>query len=110
MGVIEKCQDCDFQTHSKMNLIRHKKLVHDQVFHQCGDCEYRTAIKSDFNRHRNEVHLKLSTYQCYYCDFQSSRRNYLKKHIEKAHIACNPPCIYRSKTYKDHLRHVEANH
>ena len=110
--IIFKCPEleCDFQTHAKVNLYRHRKLCHDQDLYQCEDCEYRTAMKGDFNRHRNQVHLKQIVFQCCSCDFRSFRRDHLKKHFEKSHISCDPPCSYVSKSYKDHLHHVRAKH
>jgi len=84
------CDECDFVTHFRNSICRHKKVVHDKEkapdksisLHQCEKCEFATHYKSGLKRHLKTVHdgVKL---QCEVCKEKFSQNSSLKLHKKR---------------------------
>merc|ERR1712059_110942 len=66
------CSNCDFRCKRKSELVRHRKLVHDEVpFLSCDHCEYKTKNSCHMKRHSAKMHKP----ECLY--------NYMEVHLDE---------------------------
>ena len=47
-GLIFKCEDCEYTTREKLDLVKHAENIH----HQCAECGLDLPSKSSLKRHR----------------------------------------------------------
>ena len=53
-GLIFKCEDCEYTTREKLDLVKHAENIH----HQCAECGLDLPSKSSLKRHRKEKHCE----------------------------------------------------
>ena len=120
-----RCDRCEFSSHDKLCLTRHVKSIHDNGsrFH-CSfpGCNYSGPHPSYVQKHQRSHNPDPSVrypFQCSFtdCDFRSSRKKDLKKHINARHnpnrtkeFTC-PLCskgFYSSYCVKAHIQLVHT--
>ena len=69
---VYKCDLCDFETKSKKDLTKHKK-VHQSNIKRCLFCTYTTQDSSNLKRHMLNIHSDTSKLCCDECDKTFSR-------------------------------------
>merc|ERR1712129_263204 len=80
---IKKCELCDYEDESKVNLKRHIKEVHtDKTIHACDECDFTDPEKRRVTQHKKTVH-KLK--KCELCDYEDESRVNLNRHIKEVH-------------------------
>ena len=73
------CSDCDYRTHLKQNLTRHK-LSHMPKAQQCTQCDKKFRTKTDLKQHVATMHGG-EHHHCDQCDYYSERRARLLEHM-----------------------------
>ena len=58
--------------------------------HKCSICDYRTSYKSTLKKHIEAVHEGLKQHKCPLCDYSASYTSHLKQHIEAVHEGKKP--------------------
>ena len=61
------------------------------VTHLCHYCDFKTSWKSSLKRHLRAIHQNIS-YPCDYCNFKTSWKASLKQHTESLHKKITYPC------------------
>ena len=54
--------------------------------YQCDQCEYVSSTKRNINKHIKTVHLKLTPYSCGQCDAKFGQNGNLQRHINTVHL------------------------
>jgi len=108
---MHKCEECDYATHIKGNLVNHMRKHRGEILY-CDQCSYSTwnppslkqhvlknhssqEFKCDkcetvcpnealLQKHKEVKHLGV-TYTCEQCDFSTPHKYYLSRHKKKAH-------------------------
>ena len=76
-----KCDECEYTTPNKVNLIRHQKGVHLRIKDQrCKECDYTTSNPGNLSQHVKAVHLKIMNFKCDACDFKTAYQRNLSQH------------------------------
>jgi hypothetical protein len=53
---------------------------------QCPNCDYKSSKKDHLQKHINAVHLKIKEFACIQCDYKCSENVHLQKHINSVHL------------------------
>ena len=113
-GSVQACAKCEFKTLKSETLRSHIKYKHSEQKEKCTDCEYSHAIASKVRAHHRHVHLGEKRLQrkqvcrrldcqylgmsqcpeserhfllfCTMCEFSTTATDYLKRHIQTAHL------------------------
>ena len=107
---VYKCELCDFETTSKKDFCKHKK-VHESNLKHCLFCTYTTQDSSNLKKHILNVHSD-SKFSCNLCDKKFSRESSLSNHKEKSHSS-KLKCDYCEKEYvckKNLDKHILKDH
>jgi len=89
-----RCEKCDFISKSQVELIDHKREVHNETEYTCDQCDFTILINLTFSskgisekmsRHKRFKHDGISS-SCDKCAFQADRPSKLKLHKETWHI------------------------
>ena len=112
--VIKKCTKCEFNSRSKVYLVRHMKNVHgsEELYSKCKLCPYKTEMS--LREHMEEVHLKLG-HTCDQCGHKSRRKSYLRRHKQTSHQGIVFSCDMCSFTYtqlytlRNHTRNIHED-
>ena len=91
-----ECDICVFRSKSVIKLEQHKENVHNKN-NTCNKCR-ETFTNDDHLKKHMEIHEQKSRreeFNCDTCDFQNTKRNALKNHLERS--PGHKPC---SKTYE----------
>ena len=104
-----KCtvKSCTFSTKRKSILQRHMSVHSKKKRYSCENCRFRTNSKVELLKHKS-VHSKFD-FECKACEFSTSYKNVLAKHMFKFHT--NIPFNYpywnlnsRTVRWKDKLQ------
>ena len=57
---------------------------------KCSDCDYKTSKKNHLQRHIDSVHLKLKPFECDNCDLKFALKGQLQQHIDAVHLKLKP--------------------
>ena len=83
--------DSAFQTNSKKpNQNIINPIDEGNKPHKCKMCNYTTSLRGHLNRHIELVHEGKKPHICSICDYSFSEKGSLKKHIESAHEEKKP--------------------
>ncbi len=78
-------QYCGYTTPENSRLKNHVMSVHQGVMpYACDQCDYKTNEKSDIVRHKHK-HLGIKRYQCQFCNYRADQRWLLVSHCAKQH-------------------------
>ena len=80
-----ECNSCVFSSKSSVTLEQHKEEVH-RINYMCKKCK-KTFINEEVLTNHMEIHEKkarLEEFNCETCDFQNTKRQALKKHLEES--------------------------
>ena len=79
MSVLE-CSICGIKNASRRNLLRHMKVVHDNIKpYHCNLCDFKVCQRMNLEKHIKHVHIRLKDQQCPKCKFATCNKAYLKK-------------------------------
>ena len=56
IGIIHKCEHCDYVASGKYSLQSHKKSQHDGVVYSCDECDYIGTQRYLVRRHKLSFH------------------------------------------------------
>jgi len=117
---LSKCPFCDHQVLQKRPalLVKHIKIMHGtelRWWNKCPYCDYEPIQKIFLIHHLIiDHHVKLTLFDCVYCDHLAENELNLKFHLWKFHgIKEEYPCQYCeyiSKNYFDLISHLRAEH
>ena len=105
-----KCDQCQKDFSSKINLRSHIKDVHDKIKQfACSSCEVKISRNSSLKLHIKAVHDKILDIECNVCEYKCSDNGNLQRHIKSSHdkirdIECNL-CEYKSSDKGNFQRH-----
>ena len=89
-----KCSFCDFQSHLKSQIDKHKRNEHGEQTKivYCTTCEYKSNKKSNVEKHIQTVHegFRISC-PMYQCNKKYTQESDLRQHIASAHDIVTPP-------------------
>lgn len=77
------CELCGKIYKDQYVLRSHLKLVHEKPLtsHECSHCQKRFDRKAHLKRHLKHTHTNLKPFACDLCDYRSSARGDLNKHL-----------------------------
>jgi len=78
-----QCKLCDFTTKSHQYMWKHKQ-GHKGIRWNCDLCDFSAGFKGDLNNHMKIVHLGYKV-KCELCGYTTPKQAYLKKHMVKTH-------------------------
>ncbi|XP_058807294.1 zinc finger Y-chromosomal protein 1-like [Phymastichus coffea] len=102
------CPICNYNTYSKVSLIRHTQTEHSlfdesEYSHRCSTCKKKFKEQHSLLRHQKMCENKLNLI-CQYCPYKTNLHHLLIQHIQKKHhqhvISCHK-CPGCDKKYKD---------
>ena len=67
------CQQCEYQATQKVNLVQHRRSVHDRIKYPC---EYQATSKGHLDKHRRAVHVGIK-YPCWQCQHEATSKRSL---------------------------------
>jgi len=108
-----QCEQCDYVSKFRLSLNEHVSSVHENISIKCGFCDYETKYKSDIYTHMKYVHRNADKLQCHICEFQTTKKYCLDRHIQGMHVKTNLQCDQCSfvTTWKNTLKqHVLTVH
>ena len=124
-GIRYPCQQCDHQASRPQNLKHHVKAKHSTSYYEskkireenanfaCDLCDKKLSTMEGMKLHIASQHLKLKSYICQECGFQTYRRDNLKQHILSIHEGIKypcPHCEYKATQPSGLTRHVKKQH
>merc|ERR1712129_278186 len=87
----ERLMDSDTANDEEVDVKTEKRMLNDAAIKietnmdlKCYDCEKVYSGGTNLRRHRESVH-EGKLYPCSFCDFKSTDKSYLLKHIRKTH-------------------------
>ena len=72
--------DCNFKALFKSDLDRHILKHMDTKSFVCSDCDFQCKRKSDLMRHNRLIHEDLPYLRCYLCDYKTKNKTHMKRH------------------------------
>jgi hypothetical protein len=109
------CDQCESKFASNGDLLRHIKLVHDQIKdYECNQCDYKCSENGNLQKHIKSVHDKIKDYECELCEYKCSENGTLQKHIKSVHdkikdYECEL-CEYKCSENGTLLQHIKSVH
>merc|ERR1712150_257400 len=80
-----QCSICSAIFDRKVHLNKHIKGVHRRSNnHNCDECEYSTSSKTDLKRHVKR-HKSTQLFKCEQCSYSTERKSYFIRHIDIMH-------------------------
>uniref|UniRef100_A0A8D0LA98 Zinc finger protein 518A n=1 Tax=Sphenodon punctatus TaxID=8508 RepID=A0A8D0LA98_SPHPU len=78
-----QCEKCRFSTQDVGTFVQHIHR-HNEIHFKCGKCHHVSFTKEDFQKHVL-VHTGSFPFNCQYCSYSESRKDYLLKHVIALH-------------------------
>ena len=82
-----KCEQCEFETHTKTTLKIHIDSIHSGIKYDCTLCDYKGSQKGQVRTHMEMVHFK-KKYPCNICSLEFASKQNVQKHLRKQHRKC----------------------
>ena len=107
---IFKCSYCSFSTWPLVkDIVKHYDTWHpDKKVFPCETCGKLFTRKHDLGVHIKEAHseTKEKQLQCLHCEYKTSRKSELNRHVESKHNKSNFACSICNKSFnrKDNLK------
>ena len=71
---------------------QHGKSIHENMkTFKCSQCEFETARKDSLKRHIESIHENMKTFKCSQCEYETSRKDNFKRHQKIKHGGPAPP-------------------
>ena len=88
------CPDCGVLFKERKTMLSHFRTKHknQKVLHHCDYCEYQSTKKGYLRQHIQAIHEGI-TYPCNQCDYKATQQTNLKTHINSQHEGLIYPCI-----------------
>jgi DNA-directed RNA polymerase subunit RPC12/RpoP len=99
-GVYHECPECGMRFGQKGNMTRHYKMVHEEEKnYKCDKCGVQFAMNSDLSMHIKTVHDKIRAFKCEHCGKSFGQAGNRKMHIEGVHSNIRYPCTWQGCTW-----------
>ena len=79
------CDKCDYKATRAHTLRTHKKSIHEGKRVPCTQCEHKAFDIGSLSTHMKSVHLGDKSHTCDKCDFKTSTKTVLKRHVVRRH-------------------------
>ena len=86
------CNECNYQDHSRIHVLRHITAEHLGITHPCDQCGKEFTNSSNLNQHIKRKHTKNFAFQCDQCEKQFQYESRLKSHIRVKHLGVRHKC------------------
>ena len=86
------CNECNYQDHSRIHVLRHITAEHLGITHPCDQCGKGFTFSSNLNQHIKRKHTKNFAFQCDQCEKQFQYESRLKSHIRVKHLGVRHKC------------------
>ena len=119
-----KCNNCQFISETENELKRHNQIIHqitkirvDKITPEndmganeivCEKCEYKCKLNIQLKNHKKRKHTNEVTYQCNFCDFQSSIMIKMCEHKLFSHPEVDPEFNPKTITPKEMILNLIA--
>ena len=84
VGEMFSCQKCERRFSNFSNLIRHKRIKHENVRYKCDQCEYQATRREHLKTHSEGKHGGVK-YWCDQCEYQAGWLNGIRQHKKNRH-------------------------
>ena len=84
------CEQCDFMSTRKGNLLPHINSIHKGVKFPCDQCDHKASQKRSLMRHIKSIHEGVK-FPCYQCDYKATWKDNLLRHIKSIHEGVKLP-------------------
>ena len=115
-----KCRDCDFETSSEEDIIRHSNYPHTK---ECNLCSFKSVNDRRLKGHLAKAHPenqgqrsspqknKKSSFECRECDFATGIQKNLEIHSKLKHVTVksDPDEILKRCEFCDYVSGIERN-
>lgn len=78
-----QCEKCGFSTHDVGTFVQHIHK-HKEILYRCEKCHQENFTEEELQNHLL-VHTSMFSFGCPYCNYSTSRKDYLLKHIIALH-------------------------
>ncbi|XP_028651175.2 zinc finger protein 518A [Erpetoichthys calabaricus] len=78
-----RCEKCKFSTKDVGTFVQHIHR-HNEIQYRCGKCQHVSYTKGEFQKHLL-VHTGAFPFNCQFCDYGATRKDYVIKHIYSLH-------------------------
>ena len=83
-GDLYQCDLCDYKTHHKKHVLRHKITVHVKLKFECDVCESSFSDPRSLRKHKSVRHVDVK-YECDQCDRSTATAYSLASHRRRKH-------------------------
>ena len=113
--VMHKCDNCDYESKSIANVVKHDETVHQGVRIICYNCDRKFTQNSDLDKHMAKEHgiIPQNVFKCDMCEYQSKTRSGLVLHRANQHdgiVYYCDECSFSAKTVVDLGGHKSRKH
>ena len=104
-----KCNSCNYEATQISHLYLHRRNVHEGKTYECNICGKTFTQKTHVNTHKKNVHMTEKIHNCESCEYKTSDKGNMKKHINSIHNNLVYPCSlceYKasaSQSIKNHM-------
>ncbi|NXR21341.1 Z518A protein, partial [Cinclus mexicanus] len=81
-----ECEKCGFSTYDVGTFVQHIHK-HKEIPYKCGKCHQENFTEEELRNHLL-VHTSMFSFDCPYCSYSTSRKDFLLKHIIALHRDC----------------------
>lgn len=78
-----QCEKCKFTTQDVGTFVQHIHR-HNEIHYTCGKCHYICFTKGELQKHLH-IHSGTFPFTCQYCNYGTTRREYLIRHVLTLH-------------------------
>ena len=109
------CEQCNFKSKQKYDLIRHIAAVHNKEKpFACSKCNHKCSLQQNLKKHIAAVHNKEKPFACTRCKFKCSQKMQLQRHITTVHnkekpFTC-PECNFKCSQKNAMKIHINYKH
>ena len=107
------CNECNYQTHARVNVLRHISAEHLGISHPCDQCGKGFTHSSNLHQHMKRKHTKNFALQCDQCEKQFQFESRLKAHINDKHLGVRhkcPKCKSQFPEINNLKKHIRIYH
>ena len=113
LSLLFKCEECEYVTNKKYNLIRHRNAKHNIIKEPKKEKEENVMSKEENVMSKEEnVMSKEENYYCKKCNKKYKTKKYLFNHEEKCNglnILTCPKCMFTFTTRSSKSAHIKKN-
>ena len=103
------CSKCEYSCTSHNSFKKHMQIHNVNVTFYCPECDYESSRKDALKRHMVTIHNVNVTFSCPECDYVSSRKDNLKRHMVSHKIMMCSKCNFFCKGKGEMRLHMETH-